>query len=230
MNDRNKTALTHRVTALAAAALDGLGCKPVETEVPISPGWVADVASYRYPTLTEAKRFGFNGTHAGPLTVVCEVKTTRADFIRDRKWLRPAPAHVCIVAYPVGIVTELPAGWYGLETTMTGDRVRKWYRANAGIHPQRQDVTIELIAQVGIRRDHRTRHAVTRDRAKASRARDAEQRIRYAPERLLEGLAYWLQGNEPDRPLREVLPELGVKELPDHLDEVIEYFEKIRGR
>ncbi len=57
MLDNNKTALTHRVTAVAIAYLSGLGCKPIETEVPIRPGWIADVASYWEPTWTEVKKF-----------------------------------------------------------------------------------------------------------------------------------------------------------------------------
>ena len=54
--DLNKTPLTHRITALAAAFLDAHGFKPVETEVPVASGWVADVASFVYPTMTEAKK------------------------------------------------------------------------------------------------------------------------------------------------------------------------------
>ena len=37
--DRNKTALTKHVTAAAIAYLDERGCKPIETEVAVEPGW-----------------------------------------------------------------------------------------------------------------------------------------------------------------------------------------------
>lgn len=52
--DRNKTELTHDVTDAVVRYLDGLGFKPVETEVPIADGWVADVAGCIVPTYTEA--------------------------------------------------------------------------------------------------------------------------------------------------------------------------------
>jgi hypothetical protein len=52
--DRNKTELTHTVTDAVVHYLDGLGFKPVETEVPICEGWIADVAGVIQPTYTEA--------------------------------------------------------------------------------------------------------------------------------------------------------------------------------
>jgi hypothetical protein len=51
---RNKTELTHAVTEAVVRYLDGLGFKPVETEVPICEGWVADAAGVSEPTYTEA--------------------------------------------------------------------------------------------------------------------------------------------------------------------------------
>lgn len=101
--DRNKTDLTHAATATCAAWLDSLGCKPVETEVPVGNGWVADLASFWSPTCTEAKksrllrslvptdvvledRHAFERMYreyGGRFTVVVEVKVTRADFLHD---------------------------------------------------------------------------------------------------------------------------------------------------
>lgn len=51
--DRNKTELTHRVTAAVMRWLSKKGFKPVETEVPVDAGWVADVAGVIEPTETE---------------------------------------------------------------------------------------------------------------------------------------------------------------------------------
>ena len=253
INDRNKTALTHRVTAVAAACLDGMGCKPVETEVEIAPGWIADVASYWYPTRTEAKRFGLHKIKlptllidqghddldmrlrlwcAGPLTVAAEVKTAAGDFRGDAKWTRLPPANICILAFPHGVVEKVPKGWYGLETSASGDKVLRWHRTDGEIHPQHPGASLDFIAQVGIRRDHRSRYRAMKDWAKAYRAEDAEKKKRYSAERLLEGLARWLQrtGYRCDRPLHEVLPGLGVKKVPDYLGEVIEYFESLREK
>ena len=53
--DRNKTDLTHRLTALAEGHLTVLGCKPIETEVPVG-GFIVDVAGFTYPTMTEMKK------------------------------------------------------------------------------------------------------------------------------------------------------------------------------
>jgi hypothetical protein len=52
-DDLNKTAVTKDVTAAAIVYLDERGCKPIETEVTVAPGWVADVASVVQPTATE---------------------------------------------------------------------------------------------------------------------------------------------------------------------------------
>lgn len=256
MNDRNKTTLTHRVTALAAAALDSLGCKPVETEVEVSPGWIADVASYWYPTRTEAKRFGMQKIAlpsrlidagcdddldmrlrcwcAGPLTVLVEVKTTPADFRGDRKWLLPPPAHICIVAFPSGVVLQedLPKGWYGLETNKAGDMVRKWHRSHADIHAQHPGLVLDFVAQVGIRRDHRSRYRAFKDWAKAYRAEDTENKKQYSAARLFERLVDWLQGTgfQAERPLRDILPEVGIEKVPSYLDPAIDYLESLCER
>lgn len=255
MNDLNKTGLTHRVTAVAVASLDSLGCKPVETEVAIAPGWIADVASYWYPTRTEGKRFGMQKIPlparlvdavpddeldmrvrcwgAGPLTVAVEVKTTAGDFRGDSKWLLPPPAHICILAFPRGVIEQVPDGWYGMETNAAGDKVQKWHRSYAGIHPQHPGLVLDFVAQVGIRRDHRSRYGALKDWARAYRAEDAENKKRYSAARLLEGLADWTQGKrtanvEPDQPLRDILPGLGIKKIPDYLDETIDFFESLR--
>ncbi len=86
---------------------------------------------------------------------------------------------------------------------------------------------IDFLAQVGIRRDHRTRHRAITDCLKAYRAEDVEKKKRFSTARLLEGLAAWLQGTgyQSDRPLREALSDFGVEKVPDYLDPVIDYFE-----
>ncbi len=149
--DKNKTSLTHRVTAAAWAYLEGAGFKPVETEVPVAPGWVADLASYAYPTRTEAKKLRLIALarrvvgeqsyselqyRYGPLlTALVEVKVDRGDFAKDieRKVMcRRPPAHLCYLAYPAGVVDikELPYGWIGLKTTKDGTRISKVERGH----------------------------------------------------------------------------------------------------
>lgn len=250
MNDLNKTPLTHRVTAVAVVALNAMGCKPVETEVPITPGWNADVASFWYPTRTEAKRFHLDKITMptrlidpgidelemrlrclgpGPLTVAVEVKVTRGDFLQDPKWSRPPPANICILAFPTGVVDEIPKGWFGLETNKQGDKARKWHRTGE-VHSQHLAVALDFISQVAIRRAHRTDHRAIRDWSKAYRAEDTEKRKSYSAAHLLDELAKWLQGTgqHADGTLRESLDALGIKEQPLYLTSAIDYFETLR--
>lgn len=51
--DRNKTELTHKVTAAVYRYLDERGFKPLETEVPICEGWIADLGGVIIPTQSE---------------------------------------------------------------------------------------------------------------------------------------------------------------------------------
>lgn len=105
--DNNKTDLTHVATATAAAWMEAMGCKPVEAEVAVSPGWIADLAGVWCPTMTEAKNshamkhwpeslgldrdsFSNHGLYeramhqyGGRLLVAVEVKVSRSDFLKD---------------------------------------------------------------------------------------------------------------------------------------------------
>lgn len=51
--ENNKSPLTHAITSGVQTYLKDKGFKPIETEVPIEEGWVADVASVIVPTPTE---------------------------------------------------------------------------------------------------------------------------------------------------------------------------------
>ncbi len=147
--DRNKTELTLRVTEAASNWLTSIGAKPIETEVPIQRGWVADLAGVWCPTRTEArnlkivsrpKRFGYtpglepeeeerrkkieddsyreseNEYDALPdgIIIVHEVKTSRSDFMHDKKWLAPSPANMRVLSITPGIASqeEFPDGWW----------------------------------------------------------------------------------------------------------------------
>lgn len=244
--DNNKTALTHRVTAIAAAYLTGLGCPLVETEVPVTPGWVADLATWCCPSRSIGKRLHlerlarqwldipvddpfdhvFGG---GPLTILVEVKTSRADFA-DRKWTLPRPAHICFVAYPQGIVHEVPSGWYGLETSADGKTFRKVIRHVATITPQHLGLTTDFIAAVGSRRANRTRGVALRAFHKAYNAKDREQQTQYRAARLLDNLAGWLRGDriQAGQSLDELLEDAGIKKLPVYAKDAAEYFRELK--
>ncbi len=50
INNLNKTPLTNQITNAVAAWMDNRGFKPVETEVTVAGGWVADLAGVIVPT------------------------------------------------------------------------------------------------------------------------------------------------------------------------------------
>ncbi len=159
--DDNKTALTHRVTATAAAYLDSIGCKPIESEVGVARRWVADLATFVYPTFTEWKKAKLNkrfaddayiktGWHDSAkaskdystyftkfgylLTVLVEVKTTIADFRKDikRKFeCDPLPAHLCYVAGPVILKDEIKTIPNGWGYIITTKDGRRVHRVRA---------------------------------------------------------------------------------------------------
>lgn len=201
--DNNKTAETHRATAVAAAYLDARGFKPIETEVTVRDGWIADLASFVYPTRTEMKKLKLMGyknilkkvidyeefiyRYSTPLTAIVEVKVTIADFKKDinRKFGGIFPAHICYLAYPYGLIDELPAGWLGIELSKDCERIlkitepplmkKRFSYDYTLIHPQNPGDIIDLIASVAIRREHRTRYASMRDWLKTYRAEKREK-------------------------------------------------------
>lgn len=186
--DRNKSELTHKITRDAVQWLDDRGFKPVETEVCVARGWVADIAGVGSLTTTEAvnlkliqgKRWG--GDYAemrktqrdvflalpSPMTAVIEVKTSRADFLGDRKWALPAPANICLLAVPSGMLDadEFPPGWWVLSYNETAP-MRTVYRA--GIHPQTIERQMQIVLEIAVRRDHHTRYARFREASRQAR-------------------------------------------------------------
>lgn len=193
--DRNKSATTHRVTAIAAAYLRRCGCKPLETEVPISNDWgIADLGGFVYPTHTEAEQLklfhGVDITGGQPnfeeliwrfghlFTVICEVKVTRGDFQRDRKgkFSQRHPAHLCFLAYPKKMMDpkELPEGWFGLAADVERGCLQKVYAPTflTEVHPQHPGDVIDFVAAVAIRCDYRTRYARYRTWVKMYRAKE----------------------------------------------------------
>lgn len=202
--DRNKTAVTHDVTQAVVRYLDEQGFKPVETEVPVCDGWVADVAACIVPTRTEAInlklvprkpkydcwRFrdeeyiaAYRSREAGwdslydalpnPVTALVEVKTSRADFAKDRKWSLEPPTNLRYLAAPSGMLRrdEYPAGWSVLTVNDAGD-VRMVQRGEMSAVPLERQ--IQTVLAVAVRRDHQTRYARLREFQKAERRAQAE--------------------------------------------------------
>lgn len=205
--DRNKTELTLRITEAASSWLHNLGAKCVETEVYAGPSWLADIAGFWSPTQTEASyaklipprvRYPFG---EGPakmrryeeadavriaafaalpprITIVHEVKTSRADFAKDAKWGREAVADMQVLSYARGILQpgELPAGWWALEHSaetgaLLGVRMRAPIRATS------LEQHLLVIANLAERRHNRTANQYLSDLQKRSRVEEADRRV-----------------------------------------------------
>lgn len=136
MGDLNKTPLTHEVTLAAIRWLNEKGFKPIQTEVKVASKWVADVAGVIIPTRTElldlkliprqphwrnlvARQEWYDNAKTMIQTYTClvEVKTSRSDFARDRKWGSPVPTNLAFLVSQKGLVSpaEWPEGWGILE-------------------------------------------------------------------------------------------------------------------
>lgn len=174
MSEIDSKTLTTRITAGAKAWMLGCGFKPVIEEVPVSNGWVADLAAIIQPTSTELKRnlkllniieanynddkeFIFYNKYAIPMTAIIEVKVTKADFKKDipRKYdmydYNP-PSHLGYLAFPKGMIDEkdIPYYWGHLIFGANGNRLLK-HRPPLKINPQNPGDTIDVITAIAER-------------------------------------------------------------------------------
>lgn len=202
MLDANKLPLTHKITAVCAAYLDKRGFKPIETEVCIERGWIADLASFVYPSWTERSLIGIPcaDKKRRVYTAIVEVKITKGDYKSDlfRKFkAEKLPAHICYLAYPKGMLkdSELPERWMGLEIKTDGSKMLRRKSKFVTINEQTAEQIIDTIACVAIRRAHRTRYRELRDAMRMYNAEQRESQIRYKATSLLEGLIVWLTGD-----------------------------------
>lgn len=185
IEDRNKTELTKRVTAAAFRYLDERGAKPLETEVWLGEGWVADIAGVVNPTNTELqalklippkpKRQAGNEQQRQAwheraqqakalMTVLVEVKTSRSDLSNDRKWLLTPYTNLAYLAIPADMLLapgEYPLGWGLLEYSVVADYVRLRVIPEVRAVPLEQQ--FNTILQVAYRRDNQTRYERVRE-------------------------------------------------------------------
>jgi hypothetical protein len=194
--DRNKTELTHHVTTAAYNWLDERGFKPIETEVYIQDGWIADLAGIVSPTLTELQNLkllkrrpkwnqaGYKEwwpaakalqESTGTLTAIVEVKTSPADFRNDTKWGKSIPAQLAYLAIPQEMqIDREPEGWGLLLYSDVSKTVRCVKVPRVNNIPLEQKFNIVL--EIAIRRDHHTRYERHRDLVKQMR-NDENERI-----------------------------------------------------
>jgi hypothetical protein len=197
--DRNKSDATKRITGAAALYLSERGFKPIETEVSVAAGWIADLAGVCVPTPTEAIKLKLIGrtprnyasemhhdlyqkwrqSYADlptPITAIVEVKATRADFARDDKFTRVSPANLNYLAAPCDLLRlgEYPAGWGILLCDKHGKVSR------CAQQPQFLTTaltsTLSIVLSIAMRRDNQTRYARLRDFQRAQRIQDSERK------------------------------------------------------
>ena len=204
IEDRNKTPLTHEVTAATMRWMDQGGFKPVETEVTVSlsgeKAWIADIAGLIEPTQTELvdmgliprpPRYSYQRPNIGYkekreaweekyrvfnrlMTAVVEVKTQRSDFVGDRKWGLESPADISFVALSPGVAREEEVPLSWGILVLRDGEMKKIR------NPIPRQSTINeqflILYSTAIRRDHRTRYALQREMQKRDRIEGADRR------------------------------------------------------
>jgi len=102
------------------------------------------------------------------ITIIIEVKTSRADFLNDKKWKHKPQADLQILSYAKGIIKddEIPDGWWGLEHGEKSLRVKKRYWP---LHDITDTMRMYLIGSIAERQHNRTANAFWNALAKRRR-------------------------------------------------------------
>lgn len=200
--DGNKTDITKRVTAAVCFWMDERGFKPMDTEITVDLGWIADVAGAITPTETELqdlkliprkpqwKRgcdeaqyqqqrndwYALRDQTSRLMTALVEVKTSRSDFIGDRKWTIDIPTDLAWLAYPAGLVShsEWPDGWGILEYQESRDCVVT--KRPPRIHVTNPTQQLSVVFAIACRQDNRDRYAQLKEALKRQRDDQNERR------------------------------------------------------
>ena len=112
------------------------------------------------------------------MTCLVEVKTSRGDFVGDRKWNLDVPSDLAYLAVPKGLISpdEWPVGWGILEFSENAIRQKRpSFQFTATVEHQR-----DIILAIAIRRDHNTRYARLREHEREDRQRRNLERINYS--------------------------------------------------
>lgn len=234
IEDKNKTALTKKVTQAVIGYLDARGCKPIETEVCVSEGWVADVASVVCPTLTELTllklikrkprwdRPGVNEWYERArkmqrlITVLVEVKSSMTDFSGDRKWALAPPTDLAYIALPKALpISEqkIPAGW-GLLSYSDDSGCVRLTRA-----PSLRQASVEqqlcVVHSIAVQRDHSTRYERMREFQRFIRERRNEETSLTRVRTAISAIKAIVQGRHGS--VAEALQYYGIKQIPNYL-------------
>lgn len=151
-----------------------------------------------------------------PMTALVEVKTSRADFSKDKKWVRVAPVNLCYLAVPQNLIRpdEYPRGWSVLTVNEDG-AVRAVQRGK--IFDVSVEQQMQTVLSIAVRRDHHTRYARLREDSKAQRLEQNERENLLRLNKAIR-LIVWIRkgGLDEDDTLERLLSMGGVKRLPEH--------------
>lgn len=241
MQDRNKTELTHKVTNAVDCWLDERGFKPTETEVCVCDGWVADLAGVIVPTQTELQKlklmppkpkwnkreeveawYALANERQQLMTALVEVKTSRADFLGDKKWGQQPPVNLAYLAIPNDLPVspeEIPAGW-GLITYSSATQNMRALRP-AVIREITVEQKLWVVHEIAVRRDHRTRYEALRESQKDERIHANQEVSRTRVHDAIRAVTAIFHGCEyPGKPwatrynsVQEVLEHFNIKHL-----------------
>lgn len=175
--DANKTKETKLITDLSAQWLLKRGFRTVETEVQVKRGWVADVAgsqdSITRSNAYKLRMISYLNDHTSfrilpdrVWTAIIEVKTSRSDLTRDRKWgCQVLPAHFTYVAVTPNLIdvaeAHVPIDW-GILTKRGSNEYLSVHRFCYGTFRTIRDVD-KFVQAIAVRRDNATAYARHRE-------------------------------------------------------------------
>jgi len=196
----------------------------------VSRGWVADLAGVLQPTQTELIKLKFVrprkkyndyeefraavNTLQRLMTCLVEVKTSRADFVGDKKWKAVHVVDLAYLAVPRGLIKpeEWPAKWGILEYNETRDEVKCIRTPEIGCASMEEQR--DVILGIAIRRDHHTRYERAREFQRERRIEHNESVSRTRAIDAMRAMKSIVDGQHED--VEGALRYHGVKAFPGH--------------
>ena len=233
IKDRNKSELTHKITAGAKNWLLGIGAKPVEEEVCIAEGWIADIAAIWIPTPSEAiisklmerrpdwkkieARQKWNESYQKlptPISICHEVKVTPGDYRKDvdRKFKHFA-AHMNILSIPSGMAMppESPEPYWWLLQHDKNGQVRSGRPGKLIQIPERS--TLDFIVALSMRQYNRVTYSNNRELTKKYRAEEHAVRTSVRMARIVRQVLGYFKDEHDD--LELMLKEYGYNHMAE---------------
>jgi hypothetical protein len=234
VSDLNKTKLTEETTDAAMKWLATNGFEPIQKEVTVKDGWIADIAGVIRPTQTEILalklmhrcprwnsinhlaqsewRASIDSMKRQPYTMLTEVKTSRSDFRKDHKWDLVMPTNLAYLAVPEGLISEeeWPTNWGILEYQHDGTVI---CRRNACLTPVSTEAQRDVIFEISQRLLHTTDAFYLSQRVTQKDDREYEKAKRLRE--VIQGVCRIVESKEKDFDLALSFSRLPVTQLSE---------------